>query len=344
MKPWEVLTILGATAVFFAIEANNRPDAQEWSLKNARDPREAHFTITVRKTRPMGRHHWSNSNDVPWSSIHGLTPDDLGRLSGAVKFTVVRDAGTLVCEGRTSLGRASGTFTFEPGEAFGRKLGELGYFPPDAEQSFSLMLHDVTLDFARLVADAGLRATTDELIQLRSHGVTAKYIAEVRASGFGDLHVKTLIDFRNHGVGTDFLREIKASGFEFSPRDVIELRNHGISADYLSDIKSAGFGSLTADQIRDLRNHGVEPSMLRALHESGYKDIEVREVIRLRDHGVPADFLRQSRELGYAFSPEDLVKLRNNGVDSGYLRKLKEAGFDHLEADQIVKLRQHGVD
>jgi hypothetical protein len=38
------------------------------------------------------------------------------------------------------------------------------------------------------------------------------------------------------------------------------------------------------------------------------------------------------------------VELRNHGVDSAYLRRLKDAGYANLEARQIARLRDHGID
>jgi len=59
---------------------------------------------------------------------------------------------------------------------------------------------------------------------------------------------------------------------------------------------------------------------------------------------VPADFAIQARELGYQFTPDELVTLHQHGVSAEYLQTLKQSGIRQLSADQITRLRQHGVD
>ncbi len=40
----------------------------------------------------------------------------------------------------------------------------------------------------------------------------------------------------------------------------------------------------------------------------------------------------------------EIVEMRDHGVDGAYLRKLKDTGFQTLSAAKIIKLRTHGVD
>jgi hypothetical protein len=372
MRASEIALILGASALFFFIEAQNRPDHQEWGLKRAGTEGKAHLTLDVSRNRPGSRSRWRNSQDVSWSTIRGLKAEDLDRFSGAVKFDIVRDAGALHCEGRASVGRASGKFLFEPDPGFSKKLGDMGYFPPSEDQLFSMMMSDLTLEFARLVADAGMRASTKELLDLRNHGVDARYIEQVRAAGFSGISAREMIQLRDHGVRPEFLRDLKDSGYAFSTREAVMLRDHGVSSEFISDLRAAGYNDLSAEDIRDLRNHGVGgddlralksqglsptprdliefknhgigPGFLKSLRETGNGDLSVRDIVNLQNHGVSAEFLREVHALGYSFSADDLVRLRDHGVNGDYLRKLKDAGFQHLPADKIVKLRDNGVE
>jgi hypothetical protein len=375
MRASEIGLILGASALFFFMEAQNRPDFQEWELKRSGETGKAHLSFEIRRTRPGNRSHWTTGHDVPWSTLRGIGADNLDQLSGSVKFDVVRHAGTLHCVGKTTFGgsvRARGTFTFEPDPAYSKKLTELGYFPPSDDELFTMMMNNVTLDFARLAVEAGLRSSTRDLIDMGNHGVNARYIEEVRASGFPDVSARDLIEFRNHGVNADFLRDLRDSGYNFSPRDAIELRNHGVNGDFVAELRAAGYKNMRAEEIRDLRNHGVgsedlrsfksdglaptpremielknhgvRSSFLKTLRDAGHGDLPVSDIVKLHNQGVSGDFVRDVTDLGYKFTVDELIELRNHGVNTDYLRKLKASGYQHLAADKIVKLRDHGIE
>jgi hypothetical protein len=279
--------------------------AREWRLTR-RGSNEARFT--VRNSAPGRAFTWRT--DVPLDRFRGLT-----FAGGPAKFEYVQDAGKLVCEGRFLLGAGSGTFTVVLDPDFVSKLQRLGFDAPDENQAFDMLLSGFSLDFARAVKDAGVSATTSQLIDLRNQGVDAAFLRGMRASGHPDLDARDLIELRNHGVTPEFVADLRRAGYQFHTREIVDLRNQGVTAEYVRDLK-----------------------------EAGYTDLPVREIVDLRNHGVPADFVQEAHSLGYDFSVRELIDLRNNGVDGGYLRRIKDSGMKNLTAEQIRKLRQHGVD
>src|ERR1041384_7260588 len=94
----------------------------EWTLKPSGAAGKLHLSIEVSKPH----HRWSNSTDVPVERFRGL-PTDVFDRGGAAKFEYVHDAGRLLCQGRFSWSKGSGTFTFVPDPKFGTELQRLGY-------------------------------------------------------------------------------------------------------------------------------------------------------------------------------------------------------------------------
>lgn len=80
------------------------------------------------------------------------------------------------------------------------------------------------------------------------------------------------------------------------------------------------------------------------MQDAGYTGVPVREVVNLRIHGVGVDFAKEAAQLGYRFSVKERAELRIHGVNGSYLRRLKDSGFRNLTAENIVKLRVHGID
>lgn len=367
MKLLTALFALIGTAVFFVSEARNAPPHNEWSIRRGDTAADVQFTLDSRH----GDGHWRTSSPVPVTSLKGLTNEQLSAMSSTVRFEVSRDAGTLLCEGDLHFGRGGGPFTFTMNPAYQQELEKVGFRVQGDRRPIDYFLMDVSIDYARAVREADPTATSEDLIDMRSHGVDRAYMTGMREAALEGLHARDYIEMRNHGVTAEYARDVKKTGFRADSQSLIQFRNHGVDADLVAALRRAGYdetaesivhmrnhgidaryiGQLQAagvnpdaDDMVDLKNHGVDPGYLKGLKDAGYADLRREEVIRLRDHGVETAFVRDAKSLGYGFTPDELVELRNNGVDANYLRKVRASGFDNLTAEKIVKLRQHGVD
>src|SRR5664279_4516860 len=107
--------------------------------------------------------HSLHSGDLPLPAFRGLNPGQ----SGPAKFEYVADAGTFACQGRFSFGAGSGTYTFQANPRFAAAMRELGYDSPSDDQLLNMAMLQVSLDFARGIREAGLRASTGQLVELR---------------------------------------------------------------------------------------------------------------------------------------------------------------------------------
>lgn len=333
---------LGHLAVNEAAEifAQQRPQRNGWTIGRSHSADQVRFGID--RSVDTSRSIWHS--DLPWTSFQGLTPQQLSRLRGSHTFEFVRDAGTFVCTGRFSGGRGHGAYRFEPNQRYVSQLQELGFPLLSSGDVYSLAFGDVPLEFARLVGAAGLSASIRELLELRSHGLTASYLRDVQAAGFGRLTARDYIEMHNRGVRPDFLRHLKNAGYvDISVREIVEMRNHGIDAGYIRDLARHGLKPAPRDLV-EMKNHGVSPRFLNTLAQAGLGQLDSREVVELRNRNVTPEFILEAKALGYRFSGREMIQLRSQGVDGAYLRKLKDSGFQNLTAGKIAKLRTHGID
>ena len=340
MRLIEIALILGSIAVFVVVNAKEAPPSEEWQIRRGDQTGHVHFRIDRRQG--FG-HHSSSGRDVAWSRLPGLSAAALDR-AGLVQFAYTADAGTLDCQGETRFGRASGSFRFRPNPAFVTELKKLGYSgTPSDSELFSALMHGITLDLARAVAATGIGLSYHDLQQLAIHGVSADYLRDVRALGYAELRPEDFVKAKIHGVDPAFLRELKGAGYQLPMDRMVELKIHGVSAAYLRRLQSAGLRP-EAQELIEMKNHGVSPEFLKTLADNGHQKMSTREVIELKIHGVSPEFIRDVRAAGYEFTAPEMTQLRMHGVDGRYLQKLAASGFNRLPADQIVKLKTHGVD
>ena len=304
-------------------------------------------SFSVNKVRLTLRHssahgNWRESRDVELDKFRGLSLSMLG-TTGPAKFEYVADAGRLVCEGRFLLGSGSGDYTFQPDREFVAFLQKLGYDTPDDDQLFSMLMMDINREFAQGIRDAGLKASTTDLIQLRTHGVAISFIRAARQAGYESFTADDFAQLRIHGVEAALLRDLRDAGYNLRAGEISELAIHGVDSHYVRELKSLGLQPDSTDLVQ-FRIHGVEPDYLKSLKDAGYTNLRADEINQLRNHGVEGRFAQEARRLGYDFSPDDLAQLKIHGVDEAYLKRLKDSGMRNLNADQIAQLRIHGVD
>jgi beta-lactamase regulating signal transducer with metallopeptidase domain len=170
----------------------------------------------------------------------------------------------------------------------------------------------------------GGKLTVDDLIELRSAGVTPAYIDAIRAAGLGELSLDEITEMRAMGVTPEYIKSLRDAGIKFdSARDVTELRAIGVTAGYLSEMRAAGFGNLTAKQLTNMRAMGVTPSYVKQMADAGYRNLTPNELVQMKAQGVRPELIRSLNEAGYTnLSVKDLLRLAAMGVNAEFIRDL----------------------
>jgi hypothetical protein len=329
-ESWIVIAAVVLAAMLAAQEVRN-----EWTLTRSGSPDMVHFKIE----RSSKGNQWSQSTDVPIANFRGLQLNQ----TGPARFEYIEEAGSLLCQGRFSFGAGSGTYTLQPNPAFIKGLAELGYEAPNESQIFGMVLMHITLDFARGVQEAGLHASTRQLVDLRAHGINLSYIRETRNAGYTSFEAGDLIEMKNHGVSTDFLRSLKQAGYDLPSRQISELRNHGVDSQFVRELEIDGLKPPAADLVQ-MKDHGVTPDYLRALKDAGYGHLTAGQVTDLKNHGVDSRYIHELEIEKLKPSAADLVQMRDHGVTPEYLKALKDAGYGDLSVGQVTELKNNGMD
>jgi beta-lactamase regulating signal transducer with metallopeptidase domain len=282
----------------------------------------------------------TNTQGVPLSSLPGFSLSMLDQ-DGPVKFEYVRNAGSVLCEGNATHGRASGPFTVALNPSFVSALEKMGYAAPQGEEPFALVTSDVTLGFAQAVRDTGLTSSLSDLVELEDHGVSSDYVRAVRQEGFTDLSAENISSLRDHGVEPNYLKAIKAAGPNLSIEEIDSLRDHGVKPDYFKSMKATA-PQLTIEQIDSLFDHGVEPESYQGFASVDPK-LSIEEIDSLRDHGVKPEYYRGLKSVDPNLAIEKIDSLQDHGVEPEFYHGMKATDAT-VSIEQIDELRDHGVE
>src|SRR5215475_11064361 len=143
-----------------------------------------HARLELRQENARGG-YWNNSFEIELGQLRGLNQSQAMSGGAVVQFQLVRDAGTLNCEGWFKDGKGAGHFTYAANPNFVNELRRRGYESPTEEQQFSMTVHDVSLKFIDELKSQGYeQPTLDVLVKTGTHGVGFDYLHELGSMGF----------------------------------------------------------------------------------------------------------------------------------------------------------------
>jgi len=303
---------------------------------NSTRSREEHSTLESRSVATL---------DVEAHAEKEATHRVEARLSPGV-YAYLQNTNTNAQQTR-SAGSSSSQQTGAPAKGdYIAELRRLGYTNLTVDQLIDLKSHGVSIEFIEGLKSEGLaNLPVEQLLKLRSHSVHPDLIRGLKASGYSNLGIDELLKLRMHGVTPQFLSEMGAAGFPRLPWEaLVKARQHGVSPAFVKELQSLGYAQLTLDDVIKARMHGVDSNFIEELQASGYKGLSLDELIKARQHGVDANFAKTLEPLGYSgLTLEQLIKLRNHGVNSEFIQAIRQEGYDKVSLDELIRLRSHGV-
>lgn len=255
-----------------------------WAISPSDQAGSVQLELRYQQRTATGNDEWDESRTTPLSELRGLSPSDLAG-HGQRNFTILRDAGSFRAEGMADNGHAAGTWSFSRSASFNSQLQRRGIGAPDETQQFELAMADFklgTLD--ELLASGFERPSVGDLISMIEHGVSDRYIQELRGVGLRPKSAGSLIRMRDHGVSSNFIQTVMKALPGTSVDELVALRDHGVSENYINTLAQMGYRPSASDLVR-LRDHGVSASFIERLRSHGYTKLSVDDLIRLRDSG-----------------------------------------------------------
>ncbi|MEP7212608.1 MAG: hypothetical protein ABI791_06015 [Acidobacteriota bacterium] len=248
------------------------------------------INLSFERRRDNGRSQQGSTFD--FADLQGLTPEQA--QNGKVSFRLVREAGTIECDGTFVNGKGSGTFRFTPDMNFVSAMKSRGF---DFENS-SAKRH-------------GSDDVEDRLFAATTIGVTTKLADDLKAANFGPLDVDDLFKAAIFKITPEFMAEMKATGFpDLSMEDLVKARIFKIDANYVRQIHDMGFGKENFEGLVKFRIFKVTPELLNMLKSEGYADLSSEEVVKFQIFHIDQDFIRNAKSRDANVSVEELVRMK----------------------------------
>lgn len=292
-----IVCLLVAVAFVIITTGTNRVDAQsqtsgEWTATVKEGSTKIHLNLE-RRTAKGGRHQ--NGQTFEFSDLQGLTREQT--VGGPVRFSLVREAGRIDCEGTFQNGKGSGTFQFTANQGFVSAMKSRGF------------------DFEKASwNDDNERHSEDRLFAATTLNVTTALADDLVASGFGKLEVEDLFKAAIFKIDSKFMREMKASGFpNLTMEDLVKARIFKIDAEFVTKVTQMGFDKEPFESLVKMQIFKVTPEFVAEVRNEGLTNISVEEIVKLRIFKIDGDYIRRAKADGGTVDVEELVR-RKIGV------------------------------
>lgn len=297
------------------------------------------INLSFRRERDGERHQ--NGATFKYSELKNLTYEQANR-GGAVKFSFVREAGTIDCEGSFTDGKGSGTYRFTANQQFLAEMKKRGFDfekPSDENRNvridgeninvktinrdgdtlenrlFTAMMVNVTTALADdlLAANFG-KLDTGDLFKAAIFKINGNFLREMKASNFPNLDFDDLVKARIFKIDGAYLRELNASGFGKEPfENVIKMRIFKITPEYISSFRNSGFSNLTMDELQKLSIFKVTPEFIKEVRGEGLNNLSIEDLTKMKIFNINGEVIRKAKADNVELKVESLVRYKIGG-------------------------------
>jgi hypothetical protein len=294
-----IVCLLVAVAFVIISTGTNRTDAQqstsgEWtaSVKESSNKIQLNFE----QRTPKGKRN-QHGHSFEFADLQGLTREQTA--GGPVRFSLVREAGRIDCEGSFQNGKGLGTFQFTPNAGFISAMKSRGF---DFEKT------------SKWNDDDENDHSDNKLLAATTLNVTTALADDLVASGFGKLDVDDLFKATIFKIDSKFMREMKASGFpNLTMEDLVKARIFKIDAEFVTKATQMGFDKEPFESLVKMSIFKITPEYVAEIRNEGLTDLQMEDVVKLRIFKIDAAYIREVKADGGSVDVERLVQ-RKIGV------------------------------
>jgi hypothetical protein len=244
--------------------------------------------------RGTARNHRNQiGQSYSFSELQGLTREQVER-GGPVKFSLVREAGAIVCEGTFENGKGAGTFRFTANPAFVSGMKSRGFDFEKAEKNWG-----------------DERDSDNKLFSAAALNVTTALADDLLSVGLGKLDVDDLFKAAIFKIDSKFAREMKASGFpNLGMDELVKARIFKINADFVTQVMQMGYANQSFEELVKMRIFKVTPEFIASVRSEGIANPSVEELVKMKIFNIDSDFIRKAKADGVPLEVERLVQRR----------------------------------
>ncbi|MEK6396828.1 MAG: M56 family metallopeptidase [Terriglobus sp.] len=215
----------------------------------------------------------------------------------------------------------------------------------DLDEIIRLRSIGVTPEYAGAMAQAGMgKPTLKELASLKAMGVTPEYVKSLKASSNVPMTFHDVVAFKAQGVTPEYAKQVEAMGLGTpTMHDLTSLKAVGVTPEYVAGLKSAGFTPKDLHEVMTMRAVGVTPEYASAMAQAGFPTTSTHDLVSMKAQGMTPEY---AKWLKASFPNADMHAMRQAmtfHIDDKFVADAKAHGFNGADLDKLTKLKMSGL-
>ncbi len=230
-----------------------------------------------------------------------------------------------------------------------QKMRDAGYpldLSKDLDQIVTLRSVGVTPEYAKSMANAGLGIPTlHDLITLKSIGATPEYIASLTGSPLAPASFHEVVTMRSLGISPEYAKSLETLGLgKPTVHDVVSMKSMGITPEFVASLRGSVLEPASFHDVVTIKSLGITPDYANSLVSLGLGKPTMHDVVSMKSVGVTPDYLAGLKASG--IPPADLheaVSMKSVGVTPQYASAMAAAGLPGMNAHELIAMRAQGM-
>jgi len=211
----------------------------------------------------------------------------------------------------------------------------------DVDELIALKTQGVTPEYIKGIHDLGLQPSVDELIGMKVQGITPEYVREMRKFD-SSAGIDELIGMKVQGITPDYFREMRTVYSNLNVDELIGMKVQGITPEYAHEFHDLGLQP-SADDLLGLKVQGVTPNYVKEMRAAGLKP-STDELIGMKVQGITPEYVKAMRAAGFKdLDCDELIGAKVQGVTPEFIEKARKHGFQNLTLDKLISLKQADI-
>ncbi|SEB48567.1 M56 family metallopeptidase [Terriglobus roseus] len=229
-----------------------------------------------------------------------------------------------------------------------QRMREAGYpldLDKDLNQIVTLRSVGVTPEYAKSMAQVGLGTPSlHDLVTLKSVGITPEYVASLKDSVLAPASFHDAVTIKSLGLTPEYARSLESLGLgRPTMHDVVSMKSVGVTPEYVAALKSSGIAPADLHEAVSMKAVGVTPEYASSMAAAGFSGMNAHELISMRAQGMTPEY---AKWLKSTFPGADSHAMRQATVfhiDADFIAKAKANGFNSASLEKLTKLKMSGL-
>lgn len=301
-----------------------------------------------------------NDEQHSWSSSHNFNLADFPNLPRTEKadFTLTREAGTVVFNGKFDAEQGIGHYKFTPNKDYMAFIGKQNIVDMDDDEYFSFFMADVKKDYVQFLKENGFKdITRNQIVSMSYQKIDAAYIKYWKDLGYKDLTTYQLVSLKSQGVDAAYVNDIRKAGYtDLTIQQLISFHSQKITGDYINSLRKANVklsgtsvGELekpTAQQIMSSKSMHIDSAYVSGMSSVGYgySAGTYNQLTSLKSMNITPEFVKSFEAVGYKDIPTNtLYTLKSMEITPAYVKEFKDMGYSDADISRLLPMKREGI-